>query len=100
MRILKFRINGQKLSKDGDFSNLVAGTKGYLKAAFNFSTEWDRCRKAAVFLKYGEPYPVPIINGICEIPEEISGQKHWKLYLIGERDGYRIVTNSEEVYQN
>ena len=29
MRILQFRINGQKLSKDGDFSGLIAGTKGY-----------------------------------------------------------------------
>lgn len=51
MRILQFRINGQKLSKDGDFSNLVAGTKGYLKAAFNFDEDWDGCRKAAVFLR-------------------------------------------------
>lgn len=36
MRILQFRINGQKLSKDGDFSGLIAGTKGYLYAAYNF----------------------------------------------------------------
>lgn len=100
MRILQFRINRQKLSKDGDFSNLVAGTKGYLKAAFNFDEDWDGRRKAAVFLKYSEAYPVPIINGNCEIPEEISGQKNWKIYLIGERDGYRIVTNIEEVHQN
>ena len=49
MRILQFRINGQKLSKDGDFSGLIAGTKGYLYAAYNFDREWDGCKKAAVF---------------------------------------------------
>ena len=49
MRILQFQINGQKLSKDGDFSGLIAGTKGYLYVAYNFDREWDGCRKAAVF---------------------------------------------------
>lgn len=49
MRILQFRINGQKLSKDGGFSGLIAGTKGYLYAAYNFDGEWDGCKKAAVF---------------------------------------------------
>lgn len=39
MRILQFQINGQKLSKDGDFSELIAGTKGYLYAAYNENTE-------------------------------------------------------------
>ncbi len=39
MRILQFQINGQKLSKDGDFSELIAGTKGYLYAAYNFNGE-------------------------------------------------------------
>lgn len=39
MRVLQFQINGQKLSKDGDFSELIAGTKGYLYAAYNFDGE-------------------------------------------------------------
>ena len=30
MRILQFKVTGQNLSKDGDFSGIVAGTKGYL----------------------------------------------------------------------
>ena len=28
MRILQFKVTGQNLSKDGDFSGIVAGTKG------------------------------------------------------------------------
>lgn len=41
MRILQFRINGQKLSKDGDFSGLIAGTKGYLHTEYNFDGEYE-----------------------------------------------------------
>lgn len=52
MRTLQFKVSGQSLSKDGDFSGLIAGTKGYLYTAYNFDGEWDGCKKAAVFLRY------------------------------------------------
>ena len=39
MRILQFKVTGQNLSKDGDFSGIVAGTKGYLYTAYNFDGE-------------------------------------------------------------
>ena len=60
MRILQFKVTGQNLSKDGDFSGIVAGTKGYLYTEY----------------------------------------KRWKVYLVGERKGYRITTNEVEVYQS
>ena len=99
MRILQFRINGQKVSKDGDFSGLIAGTKGYLYAAYNFDREWDGCKKAAVFSRYDKEYPVPIINSKCAVPDEITGCKRWKIYLVGERKGNRITTNEVQVRQ-
>ena len=40
MRTLQFKVDGQNLSKDGDFSGLIAGTKGYLYAEYNFDGEW------------------------------------------------------------
>lgn len=100
MRILQFRINGQKLSKDGDFSGLIAGTKGYLYAAYNFDREWDGCKKAAVFSRYDKEYPVPIVNARCAVPDEITEYKHWKVYLVGVKDGYKITTNEVEVRQS
>lgn len=39
------------------------------------------------------------INGRCEVPEEVTGCKCWRVRLIGEREGYRITTNQVEVYQ-
>jgi len=100
MRTLQFKVAGQKLSKDGDFSGIVAGTKGYLQTAYNFDGEWDGCRKVAVFVRYDKKYPAPIVNGRCAVPDEITGYKCWKVYLIGERNGYRITTNEVEVKQS
>ena len=45
-------------------------------------------------------YPVPIMNGKCKVPDEITGYKRWKVYLVGEKAGYRITTNEVEVYQS
>lgn len=100
MRTLQFKVAGQELSKDGDFSGLVAGTRGYLQTAYNFDSEWDGCRKAAVFVRYGKEYPVPIVNNRCEVPEEVTEHKRWKVYLVGVKDGYRITTNEVEVRQS
>lgn len=99
MRTLHFKVSGQKLSKDGDFEGLVAGTQGYLQTAYNFDGEWDGCKKAAVFLRYDKEYPVPIINSRCAVPDEITGYKRWKVYLVGEKARYRITTNEVEVRQ-
>lgn len=100
MRILQFKVTGQNLSKDGDFSSIVAGTRGYLQTAYNFDGEWDGCKKAAVFCRYEKEYPVPIMNGKCKVPDEITEYKRWKVYLVGEKAGYRITTNEVEVYQS
>lgn len=100
MRILQFKVAGQSLSKYGEFSGLIAGTKGYLYAAYNFDREWDGCKKAAVFSRYDKEYPVPIVNGKCAVPDEITEYKRWKVYLVGVKDGYRITTNEVEVRQS
>lgn len=99
MRTLQFSVSGQKLSTAGDHSGLIAGTRGYLQTAYNFDSEWDGCKKAAVFLRYDKEYPVPIVNGKCKVPDEITGYKRWKVRLIGEKEGYRITTNEVEVRQ-
>lgn len=100
MRTLQFKVTGQNLSKDGDFSGLIAGTKGYLYTEYNFDSEWAGCKKAAVFLRYDKEYPVPIVNARCAVPDEITKYKRWKVYLVGLKDGYRITTNEVEVRQS
>lgn len=103
MRTLKFVVTGQQIQKEPscDFSGLVPGTKGYLRAAFVFDAEWSNCKKVAVFVKYGREFPTPIINGACNIPQEVLTHERFYLYVVGKRaDGYRITTGRIEVKQN
>ena len=66
MRALKFNVNAQQIHKDPDcgFSNIVAGTKNYLKAHFTFSPEWQDCILVARFWRGGKEYAALIQDGI------------------------------------
>lgn len=96
MRILDFNVSGQKIQKNTncDFTDIVAGSKGYLRARFDFSTDWAGCKKVAVFISHGQEYPVAIISGICEIPADALVAKTVKVYIIGRRPGFEISTNT------
>lgn len=72
MRILQFKVTGQNLSKDGDFSGIVAGTKGYLHTEYNFDSEWDGCKKAAVFFQIRQGISCPD----CEWQMCRTGRNH------------------------
>lgn len=102
MRVLEFDVNGQKIekNKNSDFSGIVKGSKGYLKARFNLSREWNGCKIAASFYKLGQEYPVIVNKRVCEIPDEALTWNVFSVRLLGIRkDGYRIQTNKLEVKQ-
>lgn len=101
MRTLKFDVDHQRISKnkDCDFTGLIAGTAGYLEAVFDFSSDWNDCRKAAVFRSMSVDYPVPIINNRCEIPSEALTEYYFTLRIVGEKDEYRMPTNEVRINQ-
>lgn len=104
MRELKFIVTGQSIQKDPscDFSCLVPGSKGYLKAVFMFGEEWRGCAKIAEFRKYAgsEPSPERLVNDACIIPEQaLTGDKFY-VNVIGIKPGYRIKTNKLGVRQD
>ena len=99
MRTLQCKVIGQNLNKDGDFSGIVAGTKGYLRMTFSFDSEWDGCKKAAVFSRRGKEQAFPVANNGCNVPDEMTQYNRWYVRLIGEKEGYRITTNELEVRQ-
>lgn len=103
MRILKFIVDKQIITPDPkcDFSGLVPGTNGYLKAEFIFSEEWKECSKAAIFSVLRDEYPVSLKNNACIIPEEALKGKKFKVTVVGVKgEEYRIITNKAEVRQN
>lgn len=103
MRTLRFTVDAQKISPDPacDFSGLVSGTAGYLKASFKFSKEWSGMVKVAEFRKYlcSEPISVPIINNECTVPAEVTDGKAWNVKVIGKRGDVILPTGNCKVEQ-
>lgn len=104
MRELNFRVDDQLLRKQPgcDFSKIVAGSVGYLKAKFYFSgNAWDDCVKVASFWNEGQAYNVRLDeNDSCDIhPEALTGKEFGVSVTGGRPDGYRITTNNFKVKQ-
>lgn len=94
MRVLEFKADGQTLTQAPgcDFTGIVAGSHGYLRARFRFSQEWAGCKKVAVFTCRGKDYPVGLRDNMCEIPAEALKASAVQVYVIGRRPGYEITT--------
>lgn len=94
MRTLQFNVNGQKLSKDGDFSEIVKGSKQYLKCQFDFSEDWHGYKLIAVFVKDEKEAPVLIERDrTCLVPDEVTDDAFFKLWILGAKGSSRITTN-------
>lgn len=71
--ILKFTVNNQRIYREDNF-HVVAGSKNYLKASFEFKTpEWYGKTKTAVF-HADKPYSVVLVNDTCEVPWEFTAE--------------------------
>ena len=91
MRTLQFLVVEQSLTKSGDFSNIVKGTKGYLKCSFGFKgTSWIGVKAIAVKID---------ANGTCLVPDEVTDFDHFKVCVHGFKNTYKIVTNKSLVEQ-
>ena len=95
---LNFRVINQSLTRTDTFIP-VAGSKNYLLASFEFTTDdWDSINaKTAVFVnEQNIKHEVAISDGICFVPFEVltnSGYIYVSVY-----GGDRITTNSVPVF--
>lgn len=99
MRRLCFIVNGQSLSKSGDFKNLVRGSKGYLKTQFSFSSDWSGLKKVAIYQNGETTKFEPIIRDMAAIPDEIAALNRFYVSVIGVNDETTITTNKVNVEQ-
>lgn len=104
LRILEFLVDKQMITKNPvcDFNNIVPGSKGYLKARFFFSAEWEGCTKVVGF-SYGkteyQPQKIDDDN-TCNIPYEALKNPSFNIQVFGKRKGFQISTNKIIVNQN
>lgn len=103
MRELDFTLSGQKLAKQGDFSGITAGSKGYLKCRFAAEdNDWRMAKKVAIF---GDTVLVKLdANGECMVPDEMTDRKSFKVKVAGERtlpggNTVRMMTNAVLIEQ-
>lgn len=92
MRKLIFRVEGQKLCKEGGFSGIAAGSKGYLRCQLKLEdNDWLYAKKVMVF---NEEYAVPVNADFeCRVPDEVTDGKSFKVQLIGQTGKTRMKTN-------
>lgn len=101
MRTLSFTIDGQKLSKNGDFSNIIRGSKGYLKCEFSFNgNDWDKHKLIAVF-RTKEKECAVLLNPdrTCMVPDEVTDSSSFTLEMVGVSSNKKILTNKELIEQ-
>ena len=107
MRVLEFEVQKQRLKKKStcDFSGLVAGSIGYLRAKFYFSeNEWGSCSdKIARFWIDDQEHAKRLdVNNSCDIPPQVLTGSKFEVSVIGVAPGYKIETNKiivkQEVY--
>lgn len=105
MRTLKFIVEDQIVKPDPncDFSDLVPGTRGYLKAEFSFSKAWDGYIKVAGFFSMmGREYKPQILKDgkTCVIPAEACAKPQFRIQVLGKRGTDVLTTNKLAVNQN
>ena len=103
MRTLEFIVDKQRLKKDPkcDFNMIVAGSVKYLKTKFQFSPEWQDCKKAASFWLGDVEYAVVLDNNDeCFVHESVCNEPVFKVSVTGLRpDGYTITSSKWTITQ-
>ena len=101
MRLLRFNVNAQRITKDPncDFTNIIPGTSGYLRAHFTFSPKWDNCTKVAQFWRGDQEYASLIENGECDIDPAALVGNTFRVSVIGQRKNFRLTTDKVMVRQ-
>ena len=107
MRTLKFIVEDQIIKQDPncDFSGLVPGSEGYLRAEFALSSEWREASAIVVsfWSDMGREYQPKVLNDdlTCTIPAEALEKRIFKIRLMGiTKDDKRLSTNKVTVEQN
>lgn len=102
MRTLQFSVDGQKLIKENDFSNIIRGSKGYLDCRFTFNTaDWSGRKIIALFENGGEEFAMAVnADRSCGVPNEVTDSSFFRIKLVGVgADGSQIITNKILVEQ-
>ena len=104
-RVLFYNINGQVLSEkpDGDYSNIVKGTKNYLYVSFDFDKSWNglyQVLEASNEYDFKNSSAVAIRNNVAMIPNSVTDKKEIYIRVHGQNKlNQQICTNTIVIKQ-
>ncbi len=101
MLTLEFEVKGQRLFMvQSSNPMIVSGTKGYLRIHVSFSSNWNGFKKVVSFYdNKNVEYPVELIDGYCDVPDEVTNSKVFKLRIFGKSRDSIISTSRALVRQ-
>lgn len=97
--MLKFKVNGQTLSRVDGF-RVVGDSRNYLKARFEFSDDWEGFMPVIASFCRAEsnlpPWEVEVLDGECAVPwEALTGSGTLEVTVSG---GDLITTNGVSIH--
>lgn len=87
-----YRVSEQSLKELSKPSPLVAGTRGMLRLRFDFSSDWAGWKAGVAFRTEAGDTTVPIVNGKCNVPDEIAAETMIKFAVVGRKDDRYVRT--------
>ena len=92
-RIIDFNIKGQILTIATGVSDIVANSRNYLKARFNFDDTWTDISNKTVVFDIGSENVMVLLDAdnSCKIPNRVSNNSSFKVSIFGDD---RITTNA------
>lgn len=87
MRILKFNVTNNTITRDSESDFSMLSKESSLKLIFSFSEDWDGYVKVAGFLRAGkELEPKVLLHGTtCEIPYEALCGTFFRMMIYGKK---------------
>lgn len=99
MRDISFKVDGQHLALVSDVSDLIVGSRGYLRVKFEFDDSWNGYTKAVVFYAGGKEEAFFINDDPVPIPDEFTARRTFKMRVIGKNGYTSIPTNKITIVQ-
>lgn len=92
MKEINLRVTDQKITYE-NMQHIATDSKNYIRAVFEFSSEWDDMKKTAIFKGANGDYCVLLSDNACTVPYEalVSG---FSVSVFGVLDNVRITTDS------
>ena len=96
MENIHIKVNGQVATVQENHI-LIAGSKNYLNAVFEFSSDWDGMAKTAIFKRNNITKYQLLANNECVIPWEVLQPGGFVCSVVGMKDGTVITANNVNI---